>query len=231
MRRIALALWTAALLSAALPAQVRNYQPVTLLKVERAANQIVIRKTMHATRADGSRAEATVDSEGHYTVRTITLAPARKTVVIHQDLHAVTTYYLSADRPIPASDDCTRRSPFWTKAGEETILGYRTIRFVNESEGGITSEHFVAPALNCSSLRDTVAFPNGARITQVESVILGEPDAGLFQIPEDYREMSPGAVETTRASALGVALPPSLAADLPRRDRAYRQSQRHKPAR
>ena len=66
-------------------------------------------------------------------------------------------------------------------------------------------------------------------VKQVESVKIGEPDPKLFEIPDDYREMSPSAVELTRASALGIPLPPSLAESVQKRDRAYQESRKHKP--
>ena len=71
--------------------------------------------------------------------------------------------------------------------GEETIAGFRTVKITT---GIITSWH--ALDYGCAKVKDVWQFgPN--EFTEKELVALngGEPEANLFQVPANYREVSP----------------------------------------
>lgn len=71
--------------------------------------------------------------------------------------------------------------------GEETIAGFRTVKITS---GIITSWH--ALDYGCAKVKDVWQFgPN--EFTEKELVALngGEPEANLFEVPANYREVSP----------------------------------------
>ena len=84
--------------------------------------------------------------------------------------------------------------------GQETILWLKTFRWYRPLENGGYEEQFLAPALDCLSLRSVRVYKNFLRFPvmtdrgEVTSIHFGEPDRAVFQIPADYKEVpDPGA--------------------------------------
>ncbi|HXI25540.1 MAG TPA: hypothetical protein VNG71_16865 [Pyrinomonadaceae bacterium] len=74
-----------------------------------------------------------------------------------------------------------------TFLGEETIAGYRTVRITS---GSITSWH--ALDYGCALVKERWEF-NSTEVSEKELVALvgGEPNAGLFDVAPNYREVPP----------------------------------------
>jgi hypothetical protein len=88
--------------------------------------------------------------------------------------------------------------------GDDTILGLKTIRWYRPLENGGYEEQFLAPALDCLSLRTRRVYKNFLRFpeltdrTEVTSIHFGEPDRSLFQIPADYKEVPDPSADRLR---------------------------------
>jgi hypothetical protein len=88
--------------------------------------------------------------------------------------------------------------------GEHTILGVKTFRWYRPLEYGGHEEQFLAPALDCLSLRSVAVYQNVLRFPvftnrkEVKSIHFGEPDRALFQIPADYKEVPDPSAERLR---------------------------------
>ena len=83
-----------------------------------------------------------------------------------------------AGKPVTSSD---------ILVGEETIAGYRTVKIAS---GRVTE--WRALDYGCALLKDRWEF-NAKEVTEKELVALvaGEPDASLFEVPANYREVPP----------------------------------------
>ena len=83
-------------------------------------------------------------------------------------------------------------SPPETFLGEETIAGYRTVKITTAptTEGVITS--WYALDYGCARVKGRWEF-SSTEVTEKELVALiaGEPDANLFEVPANYREVPP----------------------------------------
>ena len=89
---------------------------------------------------------------------------------------------------------------------DTTIHGYYTVKVVDElttpGGGGFKFESYHAPALDCFALREkayrTLADEPGPltlfQVTEVTTLVKGEPDQSLFVLPEGYVERNPSEV-------------------------------------
>jgi hypothetical protein len=88
--------------------------------------------------------------------------------------------------------------------GEHTILGTKTFRWYRQLEYGGYEEQFLAPALDCLTLRRVHVHKNVLRLpvftdrSEAISVQFGEPDRALFDIPTDYQQVPDPAAERLR---------------------------------
>lgn len=72
-------------------------------------------------------------------------------------------------------------------AGDEELAGYRTAKVVR---GGRTS--WYALDAGCAPVREIMDWGDGKRNEKtLLSLSLGEPDAGLFDVPESFQEVPP----------------------------------------
>lgn len=101
--------------------------------------------------------------------------------------------------PVAVGSRCEDAHSGGKLVGEETILGYQTYKFESNGNPGVTQREstWLALALDCRSLRYVVERfgDSGQLVSGFEpralSVTLGEPDPGLFEVPTQYRELTP----------------------------------------
>jgi hypothetical protein len=80
--------------------------------------------------------------------------------------------------------------------GTETLLGIRTQRWSRPLGNGGEEDIWLAPELDCLMLkresvrRNALRWPVFIDSKEATSIRWGEPDAKLFVIPPDYREVS-----------------------------------------
>lgn len=115
----------------------------------------------------------------------------------------------------PIDTTCkTRLHPNSTvKQNGGSMLGYRVVKTTENSQlpdgGTVTTTEWRAPELNCFPLRKQVTFvsPGGTatvNLREVKTVVTGEPDPGLFDVPANYTERSPSEVAAETARLKGI---------------------------
>lgn len=88
-----------------------------------------------------------------------------------------------------------------------------TTRWKDPEGAPVIAESWLAPDLNCASLREVISKQESSgkatpmKITEVASLVRGEPDANLFAIPAGYTERTPGQVSKTLAGLIGLDCP------------------------
>lgn len=162
----------------------------------------------------------------------VALVPSQTRFLIVPEAESVTTFSLpehhvrhlrSAKKcpPVPSASAPVQES--------STILGFHVIRQTwpaSEKPEWIVDKWF-APALNCYPLRVVVQERNpegNTRLVQTveaASVVLGEPDPKLFEVPPGYVERSPAAAEMEWALRRGEKLPLPPSHLIKRMDQEY----------
>jgi hypothetical protein len=72
-------------------------------------------------------------------------------------------------------------------SGREVVAGYDTVRITSEN-----ATYWFALALGCAQVKSRVVLSSGTINEQVATgVAPGEPDDGLFYIPQRYSEVPP----------------------------------------
>jgi hypothetical protein len=84
------------------------------------------------------------------------------------------------------------------KAGEEKLLGYRTIKAVYKSDDR-TQTNWYAPDLGCVSLQTFLEHTSGQTfLIRPKEVIAGKPAMSYFEEPAGLQEMPPSAIAIAR---------------------------------
>jgi hypothetical protein len=171
-------------------------------------NQIGFRR-FTAVRSDGAwvSGQYLLRTDGkEYLIRGVTFPAEGRIVSVLSDIGALRTSYSKNPRG-PSLDDPASscvvpvRGAYAVKRkimGMESILGQSTIHLREES-GDDIHEAWEAPALGCISLKDVLTDKTtGALIVDDEAtaVVLAEPNASLFTVPNGYTEMSPSQSNT-----------------------------------
>lgn len=199
-------------------------------------------RLIHALRADGSTASSRV-SAGKVLSRRVVDVPNRRTAVITDSQRTKSTqYFPEQDRQAILTDvraaDCSP-NPHERPVREEFVLNTRTFVFESVSPMGpnrLRLTLWMAPELKCIvifSVAEQVdtAGHSVARTEKVPVLIrMEEPDNALFEIPRDYREMSPSEMQTEAWVSQHQSNPPlSIQTHWNAQDQKYDASQRSKP--
>lgn len=196
-------------------------------------------RTLLAVRSDGSSATVSLEPDGdlkslpQFGDRSLILRLQRQHVYLLDRLKLKTTTAIQVGNVIPPPHPtCLPADQGMSKfVKEDTVLGWPA--FVYESihtgkDGTITKNtRWFAPVLNCRDMQGRLDITDAAgRVKTLwnrpASVSPGEPDAALFAVPDEYREVSPGEMERERARVAGrTALPSSLEERLKSKDEAY----------
>jgi hypothetical protein len=164
-------------------------------------------------------------------IRKIVFFNAAKRVVLNPMTESLTTYKLPA-REVNAYRAAKAKCTDDFNPPTEIILGYMTQRHVYPLPDHAWSvpmvwEEWRAPALNCLALRSRITVKATgivANSSEVAFVLLGEPPANLFEVPQNYTERSPSEVFAEFARRFP-GQPASEARSSQVLDEAYRQRQ------
>lgn len=78
----------------------------------------------------------------------------------------------------------------------DTVEGYPALKTVDDSGDGVWTV-WRAPAFGCDTVKQHVEFKDGGYSDQVPTQLqLGEPDPALFEIPSEFKEVSPLEIAT-----------------------------------
>jgi hypothetical protein len=83
------------------------------------------------------------------------------------------------------------QNPRWTIGGEESIGGYRAVRMVMNVGGARTLTMWYGLDVACALLQQRLEHETGVTDQNLDAVILGEPDAALFQVSASLKEVPP----------------------------------------
>lgn len=227
--------------------------PLTIIYAERASSdrdgpgQGMETHRLLAVRADGAQAQRVLPSGRNYSgyeIRMVELPAERKIVRVIDALRLTSTEYYPEQaanwrRQVRVNALCTPGPQLGSPAqliGEETILGYRTLHYLDRFAGEGTSEEWLAPDLDCRPLKVALRLPNwGGQTTyntkQALEVKLGEPDPREFALSLVYTETAPsGLMQGTHRALKGEAMTDSqLWRTGSILDKKYQESQQFKP--
>jgi len=113
-------------------------------------------------------------------------------IVLDQATESRTTYPLS-NRSVQLLVNSTAYCGLNLDTERMTTAGYEALRQDNSTKK-LTAVRWLAPALNCFPLKETTQSATSTNSREVTSVRLGEPDATLFVIPDNYTERTPSQV-------------------------------------
>lgn len=222
-------------LSYRVEAQNSSLQPFTAtmkeVRFDAAGTERATEIYTYAMRSDGSSVKV-VNREfpdgKRYPMRLVMDLSGKKRISIDPSTQSTTTYVLSAFILKKTGSDfhsCMggKLTPRPKIAGFETA--YRNITYGKDPEIKNLGEEWVAPALNCFPLKQVI-YRHGEKTgphNEIEAitVVLGEPDSALFQIPADYAERSPRQVMEIYAKKFPAEATPPLADAA---EQAYRNS-------
>lgn len=186
--------------------------------------------TMQTTivmRADGGTAGTTVEGRAG-NPRVLSIHANDHIYTVHHQVSAFTvipssrtsTVALQGAMGNPATNceyrfDATPRFPLGdTYQGIDTVLGYRTHKFVAKTPSSVVT-YWLAPDLGCFEIQKDTSWTDGAKNkasrTRVVtlSVVEGTPDPSAFQVPQGYQEMKPSdlfrAVEIAKFMSAGMS--------------------------
>jgi hypothetical protein len=197
--------------------------------------------SVRAVRSDGSYADLyrRRRPDGVWHVASVVFDSGLKSrVTIEPWTQSVTTYLLpeaTAQFLSTAPATCTDDS----SAERAAIGGYEVVRTTQQmtlSNGRtVREESWVAPALGCLRLRQSVTVQNGSGTlhrTEREVLFLveGEPPASLFRVPAEYTERSPSEVmaEQRRRSAGAGCITAACQSGAEKLDEVYRSHQKNR---
>jgi len=78
----------------------------------------------------------------------------------------------------------------WSLGAEETVAGHRTVR-MTYTGGGRNLTIWRALDAGCAQVRLRFEHETGVTEQNLDSLVLGEPDAELFEVPPSYGEVPP----------------------------------------
>ncbi|MEK7406003.1 MAG: hypothetical protein AAB225_12915 [Acidobacteriota bacterium] len=191
-------------------------------------------KLFYAARADGSTVDGLITPypEGReYTVRSVTLVPERKYVVVIEAIESVSTTPLSTKELVtltaPPGPNCVTKGT--TVLGYEKLMGHDVVKLQRKGKF-YNIETWQAPALHCFALksvkevRNTDGSLNTRTIRTAVSLALGDPAAELFMIPTGYVERPPSQMNIEEGRRLLGYVPQCLIDAAPKLDRNYYRS-------
>lgn len=195
-----------------------------------------------ALRSDGSKASLRV-YDGEVMSRRVVDVRHRRSVILSDTERTKSTNYFSEQEQQAiltdaSSPDCSP-NPRERPVREESILGFRA--FVFERTDSVAGQNYrvtrwAVPDLNCTDIQSILESRDGTgHITGMTGkspifIRMGEPDASLFQVSEEYAEMSPSAMqENSYLRRHKTSPPPNLKVGWNAQDQRYHASQRHKP--
>ena len=95
----------------------------------------------------------------------------------------------------------------WKEVGSSKILGYRVIEVEEERTERSSVTKWVAPDLQCFSLKRVDVIDGDVRVREeVTSIQAGEPDRSAFEIPSGYSAVSPLEMEDRYRAKFGKPL-------------------------
>lgn len=163
------------------------------------------RRFVYGRRSDGSEVRVTHlrSPEGELTeYRRIVDMGKRALIVLSPPRRSRTTFPYSQQAAEQARSDqqslCRHPDPGSAESSE--MLGYEVFKHVIDlplTAADARIERFVAPELGCIALetrhfqRDAAGRHQLVSSERVLNVRIGEPDAALFAVPDDYVELSP----------------------------------------
>ena len=195
-----------------------------------------------------------VRGNGSFSQRTKNLSPAGTARSDRREVYNVAAGTITAVDPLtqskttaflPESSKDSLATPIDTTCGDRLrsgstiernggiLLGYKVVRTTENSHlpdgGTATTVALRAPELNCFPLREEVTFvaPDGTitvNLREVQSVVTGEPDPELFDVPASYTERSPSDVVSETARLKGVPCSDCGRDFLIRADQKYQQN-------
>lgn len=195
------------------------------------------RTEVTGVRSDGSVARAVFQPRARdhaaFYERAVTDVSQGRHILVDPFTESTTTY------PSQKLVDRIRRKPANSCPGQpgDKIFGYETMSEVktvttNTAKGttATTTTTSRAPQLNCAMLRQETRTvkADGRVLFQVISATMvtpGEPPAWLFEVPSNYTERSPSAVNAETSSKLGFNFP-----QRPGLDEIYNEANKPKSA-
>ena len=195
-------------------------------------NIVSTQTVIKGERSDGSRVwvRAVLDNRS-VGIRSIVDVPSRKRVTVDPVTESVTTYKLSSAEAqhLSSPAQCTAVVP----GRQETIMGFQSVQQNERTTAGsrvITSQRWVAPALNCLPLRSITDIADDGElkahiVEQASSIQLTPPDASLFSIPVNYTERAPSQVFAEAARRRGQPCTTCTSAASQQLDMAYQNRQ------
>jgi hypothetical protein len=157
-----------------------------------------------AVRRDGSFADRTERQQEAATV-SLYLASEDQVIRLDHQQKSVTRHppILWNERPYryssPGDRTCVSGIRHWGAhfflRGPDRVAGVPVIKWIGSNPGGGYTEVYLAPSLDCRPLKTHIVirkfgiFPTFVSTTEAVSVQLGEPQAELFALPSDYREV------------------------------------------
>lgn len=167
----------------------------------------------YVVRSDGSNVKVrdrTAPSGTPYEVRGIINVPLKKGVTVDTLTKSTTTVYYN-DQSVAKY---TTKPTCQASSDTDVILGYRVYKQVEQlppAEGEIRrADRWAAPDLDCFVLKEILyrgsdsSSMMAGTVTEVQSIVLGDPDPSLFEIPAGYTEFSPSQAFAERARILGI---------------------------
>ncbi len=199
---------------------------------------------LYAARSDGSTVEANTERGPGQFIKTVTLIPDKKQVVVAEPVRYLSTEILSDGaaaryRMGPPDATCATNRFLMNGAsrrviGQDVFLGFPVLR-IEQSSRGMRIESWQAPGLDCYPLRTVTEWraEDGSVTGRTEltaaQVMTGEPDASLFGIPADFAEAAPSEVTRQVASLEKVPCCVPLGRAQQALDRRYYDSRKYAP--
>ena len=221
--------------------------PFTVELSERYLNPITLEvnteaRLINALRSDGSTAHSRAIS-GEVMSRQVIDVPSRRNAVVSDPDKTKSTRYFAESERLEIQRNAKRVdcAPNGQErpSREEMVMGVRALVFESESKLGsqlLKLTQWVAPELRCAEVRSVAEKLNQNRevIARTEkipvAIRMGEPDASLFRIPDEYVELAPSEMQgKTHQIRYNREAPAGLRAGWASQDEKYYASQRHKP--
>lgn len=92
----------------------------------------------------------------------------------------------------------------------EKILGWDVVHFIGSFPGDTEKnpvERWVAPGLNCLTLKEVASHSSYKAVLTVEKISLGEPASELFEIPATFAERRPSEILSRASEQQGLKKP------------------------
>lgn len=172
--------------------------------------------------------------------RSVFINPLGQKVVVDDTVRMKSTYLRQTKPDHPLQDSICGAAAISpavrpvVNSGEQ-VMGYRTVAIeTHERVGG--KEEYVhtewrAPDLDCAVIKVSEnrvsedGKVSGHFDMMTFEITMGPPDPKLFNIPDDYGEVSPSAMQEARRKALGLPpVPPRVLESLRKRDSLYFQN-------